>query len=117
MGGLAEQIYPVGLAPILESQRQRDYDVSPVIAVTTLEVAPMNSKKKVSLGNVIPLRAKGSEETTPFRELGYSPMARHLAAGARVGVGFHGHWCSYCQGIWFGYLLEAECPVCGRRSG
>lgn len=77
----------------------------------------MNSEKK-SLGCVVvPFRSGTSQETKPFRELGYSPMARHLAAGARAGVNFHGHWCSYCQGIWFGYLLETECPVCGRRSG
>lgn len=28
-----------------------------------------------------------------------------------------GHWCSRCQGIWFGYLLEVTCPVCGNRHG
>lgn len=24
---------------------------------------------------------------------------------------------SRCHGIWFGYTLEAECPVCGNRKG
>lgn len=28
-----------------------------------------------------------------------------------------GHWCSRCEGIWFGYLLETECPKCGNRHG
>ena len=28
-----------------------------------------------------------------------------------------GHWCSRCKGIWFGYLLEVECPACGNRNG
>jgi rubrerythrin len=29
----------------------------------------------------------------------------------------NGHWCSRCEGIWFGYTLEAQCPVCGNRNG
>lgn len=28
-----------------------------------------------------------------------------------------GHWCSRCVKIWYGYLLEVECPVCGNRHG
>ncbi|MCC7253154.1 hypothetical protein [Hyphomicrobium sp.] len=28
-----------------------------------------------------------------------------------------GHWCSRCQMIWYGYLLEVTCPVCGNRHG
>lgn len=28
-----------------------------------------------------------------------------------------GHWCSRCQQIWFGYLLEVACPTCGNRHG
>lgn len=28
-----------------------------------------------------------------------------------------GHWCSHCRRIWFGYLLEVACPVCGNRHG
>jgi hypothetical protein len=28
-----------------------------------------------------------------------------------------GHWCSRCRGIWFGYLLEVDCPACGNRHG
>ncbi len=26
-------------------------------------------------------------------------------------------WCSQCQGIWYGYLLEVDCPACGNRHG
>lgn len=28
-----------------------------------------------------------------------------------------GHWCSRCSIIWYGYLLEVTCPVCGNRHG
>lgn len=28
-----------------------------------------------------------------------------------------GHWCSRCQMIWYGYLLEVTCPVCNNRHG
>ncbi len=28
-----------------------------------------------------------------------------------------GHWCSHCRMIWYGYLLEVACPVCGNRHG
>lgn len=28
-----------------------------------------------------------------------------------------GHWCSRCHMIWYGYLLEVACPVCGNRHG
>lgn len=28
-----------------------------------------------------------------------------------------GHWCSRCRKIWFGYLLEVACPLCGNRQG
>lgn len=28
-----------------------------------------------------------------------------------------GHWCSFCRKIWYGYLLEVACPVCGNRHG
>jgi hypothetical protein len=50
----------------------------------------------------------------PPAELGSTPLAKQL--------GLHdwqlnGHWCSRCQGIWYGYTLEAECPRCGNRRG
>lgn len=49
-----------------------------------------------------------------FRELGITPLARQLGL---VEWQLNGHWCRYCQGIWYGYTLEAECPCCGNRHG
>lgn len=48
-----------------------------------------------------------------FRDLGPTPMARALGGGRAAQ---HGHWCSRCEGIWWGLPLEAQCPVCGRRG-
>ncbi len=50
----------------------------------------------------------------PYRELGLGKLAQQLGIPDRQ---LTGHWCSRCDGIWFGYLLEVECPVCGNRSG
>ena len=48
------------------------------------------------------------------RELGTTPLARRLGlADEQLG----GHWCSLCQGIWYGCTLEVECPRCGNRHG
>lgn len=49
-----------------------------------------------------------------FKDLGITPLARQLGLTIEQ---TNGHWCSRCQGIWFGYTLEAECPVCGNRQG
>jgi hypothetical protein len=49
-----------------------------------------------------------------FRDLGVTPLAVQLALTVEQ---TNGHWCSRCQGIWFGYTLEAQCPVCGNRNG
>ncbi len=49
-----------------------------------------------------------------FKDLGLSDLARRLGAPSRQGTG---HWCSRCQGIWYGYLLEVACPKCGGRNG
>lgn len=49
-----------------------------------------------------------------IKELGVTPLARHLDFTEEQ---TNGHWCSRCQGIWFGYTLETECPVCGNRRG
>jgi hypothetical protein len=46
------------------------------------------------------------------RELGLSPLAQAAGEGASL----NGHWCSRCQGIWYGLPLEAQCPVCGHRG-
>jgi hypothetical protein len=48
------------------------------------------------------------------RELGTTLLARQL------GLPDHqlgGHWCSRCEGVWYGCLLEVECPRCGNRHG
>lgn len=49
-----------------------------------------------------------------FLDLGVTPLAQQLGLKPEQ---TNGHWCSRCQGIWFGYTLEAECPVCGNRNG
>ncbi len=49
-----------------------------------------------------------------FRDLGTTPLADQLGLKPEQ---TNGHWCSRCEGIWFGYTLEAECPVCGNRDG
>lgn len=49
-----------------------------------------------------------------YRELGITALARQLSLPEdKLG----GHWCSRCQGIWYGCLLEVECPACGNRIG
>lgn len=50
----------------------------------------------------------------PAKYLGLGPMAKILGAPEEQATG---HWCSRCQGIWYGYLLEVACPVCGNRHG
>ena len=49
-----------------------------------------------------------------FKDLGITPLVRQLGLSEDQ---TNGHWCSPCQGIWFGYTLEVQCPVCGNRSG
>ena len=56
----------------------------------------------------------GSASETAYRDLGSTPLAERLNLKTEQ---THGHWCSRCQGIWFGIALEAECPVCGNRHG
>ena len=57
-----------------------------------------------------------SPRTTPggTRDLGTTPLARRLSLAEDQ---MNGHWCSRCEGIWYGYTLEAECPRCGNRRG
>ena len=50
----------------------------------------------------------------PFKNLGLSGLSKQLGLPERQTTG---HWCSYCEGIWYGYLLEVNCPVCGNRHG
>ena len=49
-----------------------------------------------------------------YRKLGTTPLARQLGLTEQQ---LNGHWCSRCEGIWWGYTLEAECPRCGNRRG
>lgn len=56
---------------------------------------------------------------TPFRsdDTGDAVYGR---LAAEIGIPVEqttGHWCSNCQKIWFGYLLEVACPTCGNRHG
>jgi Zn finger protein HypA/HybF involved in hydrogenase expression len=44
----------------------------------------------------------------------YGTLAREIGIPIEQTTG---HWCSYCQKIWFGYLLEVTCPTCGSRQG
>ena len=48
------------------------------------------------------------------RELGYGALAEQIGIPRRQ---MTGHWCSRCNGIWYGYLLEVACPQCGNRHG
>ncbi len=59
--------------------------------------------------------ARTSPPHTPggFKDLGPSPLARSLGTDTAAQ---HGHWCSHCEGIWWGLPLEAQCPVCGNRG-
>ncbi|MEL6189461.1 MAG: hypothetical protein AAFU79_32965 [Myxococcota bacterium] len=51
---------------------------------------------------------------TGQRIIGIGKMAKRLdlEPGKRWGK-----WCSQCQGLWFGWLFEVECPKCGHRRG
>jgi hypothetical protein len=56
----------------------------------------------------------GNAKEAAYRDLGITPLARQLELKPKQ---TNGHWCSRCRGIWFGYTLETECPVCGNRHG
>ena len=60
------------------------------------------------------LSSAQSATTGNFKDLGLTPYARQLGLTTEQ---THGHWCKRCEGIWFGYSLEVQCPVCGNRSG
>ncbi|RUU24014.1 hypothetical protein EOD10_03240 [Mesorhizobium sp. M7A.T.Ca.TU.009.01.3.2] len=59
-------------------------------------------------------RVLPSSPHKPIKYLGLGAMAKMIGAPERQATG---HWCSRCQGIWYGYLLEVTCPVCGNRHG
>lgn len=51
---------------------------------------------------------------TGARQLGTTALVRQLnLPDDQLG----GHWCSRCDGIWYGCALEVECPRCGNRHG
>lgn len=50
----------------------------------------------------------------PFKQLGTSLFSARFGTPERQATG---HWCSRCRGIWYGYLLEVTCPVCGNCHG
>ena len=57
---------------------------------------------------------------TPERALGTTRELGTTALAGQLGLPDHqlnGHWCSRCQGIWYGCTLEVECPGCGNRHG
>lgn len=56
----------------------------------------------------------GSASEGAYRDLGLTDLAIQLGLKPEQ---TNGHWCSCCEGIWFGYTLEAECPVCKNRHG
>jgi hypothetical protein len=67
-----------------------------------------------SLWNNSPTSSDPSSSAFPIRELGTTPLARQLGLSDEQ---TNGHWCSRCRGIWYGYTLEVQCPVCGNRKG
>jgi hypothetical protein len=76
-----------------------------------------DSRERERVSNVVPFtHSRSSPPATPggFKDLGLTPLARQLALTTEQ---TNGHWCSRCQGIWFGYTLEAQCPACGNRKG
>ncbi|MGL4395645.1 MAG: hypothetical protein ACRCS9_03810 [Hyphomicrobium sp.] len=55
-----------------------------------------------------------AQSSTPNQPELYGDLA------ARIGMPQEqttGHWCSRCNRIWYGYLLEVACPQCGNRHG
>jgi hypothetical protein len=70
--------------------------------------------RHVYAGSADPSREREPAAMRPFRDLGVTPLARALGLSLEQ---TSGHWCSRCEGIWFGYTLEAQCPVCGNRKG
>lgn len=59
-------------------------------------------------------RVPGRGKNHPVRELGFTRLVQQLDPSGRKATG---HWCGRCQGVWYGYLTETECPVCGNRNG
>jgi hypothetical protein len=59
-------------------------------------------------------RIRRQDTAADYLDLGLTPLAKRLGlSNDRL----NGHWCSCCKGIWFGYVAEVQCPVCGNRHG
>jgi hypothetical protein len=59
---------------------------------------------------VIPFPARPAKAP---RNLGLTPLSKSLGPMPNSPKG---HWCSTCQGIWYSYVGEARCPVCGGKA-
>jgi hypothetical protein len=77
-------------------------------------VSDENSKCSGAESSVDFSRTQTPNTPGGFKDLGITPLARQLGLTLEQ---TNGHWCSRCRGIWFGYTLEAQCPVCGNRNG
>ena len=74
-----------------------------------------SSPQGETLGQIKDRSGMLPERSAPhLKELGITPLARQLELTEEQ---TNGHWCSRCQGIWYGYTLETQCPVCGNRRG
>ncbi|NTU79452.1 MAG: hypothetical protein HGA45_08625 [Chloroflexales bacterium] len=51
---------------------------------------------------------------TSYKFLGFSKLSVQLGVGDQQ---LYGKWCGRCDGIWFGLMLEVQCPRCGNRKG
>ena len=74
----------------------------------------LDSRREGGANEVMQMGGLSLEPVKSFKDLGVTPLAIQLGLADEQ---TNGHWCSRCEGIWFGYTLEAECPVCGNRKG
>lgn len=82
---------------------------------------------KVDPGEKAPQKASAQLLNFPFSRLSpaqgsFDPAAPPIMGAMAVKLGepieqTTGHWCSRCNKLWFGYLLEVACPLCGNRHG
>ena len=79
------------------------------------EEGEKNDDKGDKGGALIPFPQSRVKPSKPdYTDLGLTALAKQLGLnGSRLS----GHWCGRCNGMWFGTLLEVECPVCGNRQG
>lgn len=77
---------------------------------------PQSDEIEAFLRSLLRNPSDGDDSTPPpaLHELGVTPLARQLGLSDEQ---TNGHWCSRCEGIWYGYTLEVQCPVCGNRKG